>query len=172
MSSNTTNLNSKISSLAYLILIGAIVLVVSAFTYPNIKKYLQMSKEMSSITRSLPSNFHKIHQSFSPKELDNEAILTADFTVSGTRQAIYSQVVKSLGINVDSSDSQELDGIHSPNYANSFWLIINPEESVTTEFKLCPNTESDPAFHACLNSTPGHGENFPAKSIELEIVGQ
>lgn len=82
----------------------------------------ELVNEMNSI--SFPSSYKVVSTNYEAAGLDNDAILKYTYSVSGTREEVFQQVVKSLGLNQDEhkeSYDQELHGVGSPKYKYSFF---------------------------------------------------
>ena len=169
------SLKPKISKKFVFVLVGLILAFV--FSVVGLNGLLnrtedELSKELDSIP--FPQNYSIVNKDYSPGGLDNDAILKYKYAVSGSREDVYQQVIKSLGLDPEEhkeSYDQELHGVGSPNFKYIFWLTIYPLDDEFLKNDPClANGEGDLEWKACKNKDPKRGKNLPANYMELSVI--
>lgn len=140
----------------------------------NHTEYLDLKKELSAASSGLPVNYSMQGEEYSPSGLDNSASMKFTYNVSGTREEVFQNVVKSLGLNPDEhkeSYDQNLNGVGSPKYKYLYFLNISPSDDVIVNNDPClANGEDDLQWKICKNKDPKRGKNIQATTMELEVI--
>ena len=131
-----------------------------------------LAKELDAI--KFPSNYYLVDKEYVPGGIDNHALLKYRYDVSGTREDVFQQVVKSLGLNPEEhkeSYDQELHEVGSPIYKYTYFLTIYPLDNKIIDNDPClVNGAGDLEWKACKNRDPKRGKNLQAEHMELTII--
>jgi hypothetical protein len=151
-----------------LLAIGIITLTFIAVIMSRpIRDKTAMQNELKLI--SLPANFKLLKTSFKPSGLDNDAQLVAEYQAIGTKDTVFQQVVKSLGLNprdhIGTTDD-ELHGVTSPLHKYLYFLVINSDES---KLPLCGGYNDINSYQKCLDNKNSLRKQLPVKSLMMTL---